>query len=186
MFIEDDIGFRPIEEKDLEKIRELRNDPTTWINLTDISHVTPEMQREWYERIGRSTDRAYFYVFKAEQIEDYPAWDEGAFLGIIRMDEIDRANRSCRVGADIVPAERGKGWGTKAYRAILRYCFDFLNCHRVWLCVLDNNDAGIALYKKSGFREEGRYREAIYRSGRYHDYVLMSILEGEYHGSPAV
>jgi len=36
------------------------------------------------------------------------------------------------------------------------------------------------LYEKVGFKEEGIMREAIFRNGVYHDYVVMSILEDEY------
>jgi len=36
------------------------------------------------------------------------------------------------------------------------------------------------LYEKHGFKVEGRYREAIFRDGCYHDYIIMSFLEEEY------
>ena len=96
------------------------------------------------------------------------------------MDEVDHINRSIRVGADVVPALRGKGFGKAIYSAIKKYCFDYLNMHRVWLAVLEANERAIGLYRKVGFKEEGRYREAVFRDGRYQDYILMSILEVEY------
>ena len=95
-------------------------------------------------------------------------------------DEIDKANRSIRVGADIVRELRGQGYGRKVYRLLKKYCFDYLNMHRVWLAVLDTNEAGRRLYESEGFEVEGRYREAIFRDGKYHDYILMSILEQQY------
>lgn len=180
MFYHDGIGFRPVEERDLEKIRVLRNDPTTWAYLTDINHVTPEAQADWFRRIRMSKDKTYFTVFKEEYDPHVPIAYEGDFLGIIRMDEIDQANRSARIGADIDPACRGQGYGTKTYKALLKYCFDFLNMHRVWLCVLDSNEIGKRLYANAGFKVEGKYREAIFRDGTYHDYIVMSILESEY------
>ena len=121
---------------------------------------------------GSISDRRYYVVC-----------DDGHdFIGIVRNshDEIDKANRSIRVGADIVRELRGQGYGRKVYRLLKKYCFDYLNMHRVWLAVLDTNEAGRRLYESEGFEVEGRYREAIFRDGKYHDYILMSILEQQY------
>jgi len=52
--------------------------------------------------------------------------------------------------------------------------------HRIWLAVLDTNDAGRKLYETEGFQVEGKYREGVFRDGKYRDYILMSILEQEY------
>jgi RimJ/RimL family protein N-acetyltransferase len=179
MFILDDVGFRSVEERDIENIRLLRNDPLVWINLTDIRHITPEMQKKWYENIKDNPEKKYFTLFIQKQT-DSPELREEVFLGIIRMDAIDLQNRSIRAGLDIAPKYHGIGWANKAYIALVKYCFDYLNCHRIWLCVLDNNNVGIKLYKSVGFVEEGRYRGAIFRDGKYRDYIVMSILEDEY------
>ncbi len=176
MFWYSDIGFRVVEEKDLERIRVLRNNPSTWIHLTDISPISAESQKEWFLTVSRRTDRGYFVVFD----------DTCEFIGIVRMDEIDRVNRSIRVGADVVPEMRGQGYGHKIYRALKKYCFDYLNMHRVWLAVLSSNERATRLYEKQGFMIEGRYREAIFRDGKYLDYILMSILEEEYKRDSAV
>lgn len=170
MFHFGDITLRSIEERDLEGLRALRNHPDTWMNLTDPTLIDTESQKKWFQSLQGRADRRYFSL-------SAPGHD---LLGVVRMDEIDRQNRSIRVGCDIVPEHRGKGWGTKAYGAILKYCFDELNNHRVWLCVLEFNQAAIAVYRKAGFRDEGRYREAIFREGKYHDYLVMSVLEQEF------
>lgn len=178
MFWYDGIGFRPVEEDDLDDIRFLRNEPSTWMNLTSVGQINRIEQREWHEKVSRDPRIEYYSIVKEEKA--FPISFENGFLGIIRMDEIDINNRSIRVGADIVPDERRKGYGTKAFEAILKYCFDHLNMHRLWLCVLEDNEIAKKLYKNVGFQEEGKYREAIWRDGKYHNYIVMSILEGEY------
>lgn len=170
MFHFGDITLRSIEERDLEKLRILRNLPDTWMYLTDPTLIDAENQKKWFQSLQGRADRKYFSLCA-------PGHD---LLGVVRMDEIDKQNRSIRVGCDIVADQRGKGWGQKAYGAILKYCFDELNNHRVWLCVLDFNQAAIAVYKKAGFKDEGKYREAVFRNGKYHDYLVMSVLEQEY------
>ncbi|MGZ3720823.1 MAG: GNAT family N-acetyltransferase, partial [Bdellovibrionota bacterium] len=148
MFQHGQIQLRTVEERDLEALRALRNHPTTWFNLTDPVLIDGESQKKWFQGLQARADRKYFV----------PSSSDHDFLGVVRMDEIDRQNRSIRVGLDILPELRGKGWGEKSYQTILKYSFDFLNFHRVWLCVLDYNENALGLYRKVGFQEEGRYR----------------------------
>lgn len=170
MFCYKEICLRVVDEADIEQIRRLRNDPTTWIHLTDITLLDEETQRGWYKSLSEKKERGYFVLCDHDH----------DFLGIIRFDEIDRTNRTIRVGCDVVRELRGKGYGNKAFHLIKKYCFDYLNMHRLWLAVLETNQVAIHLYEKHGFKVEGRYRKAIFRDGRYHDYVIMSLLEEEY------
>lgn len=170
MFCHEGICLRALEKKDIESVRRLRNDPTTWLYLTDSTILDSRTQQRWYESLAGQEKRKYFVLFD----------NRHSFLGIIRFDEIDRQNRSMRVGCDIVPKLRGRGYGKKAFSLIKKYCFDYLNMHRIWLAVLDNNKIASALYKKQGFIEEGRYRKAIFKDGKYRDYIIMSMLEEEY------
>lgn len=170
MFEHDHIAIRVIERRDLEKLRDLRNDPTTWIHLTDIRLITEPMQQAWFEKTASASERKYFVV--CDTAHD--------FIGMVRCDEIDHLNRSMRIGCDILPELRGQHYGSRTYGLLLKYCFDFLNMHRVWLLVIDSNAVARGLYRKIGFHEEGRYREALFRDGHYQDYVCMSILEHEY------
>ncbi|MGO8928012.1 MAG: GNAT family N-acetyltransferase [Limisphaerales bacterium] len=170
MFTLDGITIRVLEERDLEAARKLRNDPSTWMNLTSAGFITAEQQRAWYTRVSTALDRRYYVISSAQH----------DFVGIVRCDEIDPGNRSIRIGCDILPELRRQGYGTRTYRLLLKYCFDHLNMHRVWLLVLDFNTAGVRLYTKIGFQEEGRLRHAVFRAGTYRNYVVMSILENEY------
>jgi RimJ/RimL family protein N-acetyltransferase len=169
------LAFRLPDERDLETIQRLRNDESTWIHLSDPKPVGPADQKAWLQAIGWKNGRMYFVVFD----------DQNPFIGLIRLDELDQQNRSLRIGLDVLPELRGKGYGGRTYEALKAYAFDHLNIHRLWLAVLDTNDRAKRLYEKSGFIVEGRYREAIWRHGKFQDYILMSILEGEYRSGPA-
>lgn len=171
MFGYEEISMRPVEARDLEKIRNLRNEQSTWQYLSDASLVSESMQLRWFDNLTRTLDERYYTIEKTK---------DRVFLGVIRTDQIDLKNRSIRVGCDIIPSERGKGYGTMAFHMILKYFFIYNSYHRLWLCVLDNNEIAKKLYKNVGFKEEGRLREAIWREGKWHDYIVMSILEEEY------
>lgn len=170
MFTYQGISIRAIEENDLSKIALLRNNPQVWNYLGTVVFLNGYSQKKWFERIQSTSDKAYYVLYDQEH----------DFLGYVRFDEIDHFNKSIRVGGDILPEFQGKGFGKKMFNLILKYCFEYLNMHRVWLLVLDYNERAKNLYTKCSFKIEGKYREAIYRNGRYHDYIIMSILRIEY------
>ena len=107
--------------------------------------------------------------------------DSDVMIGSISLHNIDHLNRNAFIGIFIGEEEhRGKGNGTEAIRLILDYGFNTLNLHNIMLSVSADNRAGIACYKKAGFRETGRRREWKFKDGKYTDVIYMDILENEY------
>lgn len=158
--------LRVIEESDLDTLRHLRNDAETWVHLTSPLPITAAMQAKWFAG-GSATG--------------FVAYDKtNPFIGLVRWDERDLLNRSVRIGADVARHLRGLGYGRRIYQTVLRYAFDYQNCHRVWLSVLATNERARHLYEKVGFAREGTQRDAVFRDGRWIDYVVMSMLEDEY------
>jgi RimJ/RimL family protein N-acetyltransferase len=65
-------------------------------------------------------------------------------------------------------------------QTLLRYGFQQLNLHRIYLRVFSENQRAVHLYEKLGFQQEGRWRQAEFRSGRYHDILWMGLLRDEW------
>ena len=109
---------------------------------------------------------------------------EGDFLiGNIGLCDIDHVNRKATAGIFIgEPVNRGKGYGSEAMRLLLEYGFKTLNLHNIMLHVNSDNEQAIASYKKAGFREYGRRREAVFKKGYYYDDVHMEALSTEFFG----
>lgn len=166
MFEYKNIALRPIENVDLEFLRRMHNDPTTICNLTDTTLVSEIQQQKWFESICLSESSLRLAVLDEQR----------DIIGCVRLDHYDNRNRSIQVGGDIAHAYRGKGYGSVMFQACLKYVFDTLNCHRAYLSVLETNRVAIGLYEKYGFKEEGRAVQAIYRGGRYYDYINMYLL----------
>jgi RimJ/RimL family protein N-acetyltransferase len=74
----------------------------------------------------------------------------------------------------------GKGIGTEACRMLVEYGFNRLNLHRIWLGVNADNKLAVNCYKKVGFKQEGRQREAIFYHGKYADVIQMGVLRSEW------
>ncbi len=140
--------------------------------------VSPEDEDAWFAdmRSARAAGRTYTFAIRLRT---------GELLGSTSLMNVDGKNRSATFGIAIAdPAARGKHYGLEATELLLRYGFEELNLHRVQLFAFAFNGRAIAMYRRAGFRVEGRKRESLFRDGRYHDEIVMSILEEEYRSRP--
>lgn len=105
----------------------------------------------------------------------------GELVGAVFLDKLREGGRKASLAIGMyAPAHLGLGLGTEAIRLTLRYAFGTRRMHRVDLRVLDFNDRAIAAYRRCGFVEEGRERESCWVDGRWHDDVIMGVLEHEF------
>ena len=171
MYVYRNIGFRPIDEEDLETLRLLHNDMTTSLQLGTVDLVSRDEQVEWWKGLSRN---------RANRIFSIVTVPDGEVIGVLRVQHIDHVNAHCEVGLDIVPSRRGKGYGMAAYEMALEFLFQHQNMHMVYLRVAAYNEEARRLYARIGFDETGRYEEYLYRHGRYWDYIIMSMTRDRY------
>lgn len=74
----------------------------------------------------------------------------------------------------------GKGYGTDAAKTILKYGFEKLKLHMVYLHTYEYNKRALSLYKKLGFKVDGVMRESVLYKGKYHDKIIMGMLAKEW------
>lgn len=74
----------------------------------------------------------------------------------------------------------GKGYGTEVTKLVVDYGFKVLKLHRIMLTVSDVNIGAVKVYEKAGFIKEGIMRDASFRNNKYHNKIVMSILENEW------
>jgi RimJ/RimL family protein N-acetyltransferase len=75
---------------------------------------------------------------------------------------------------------RDRGLGTEALRLALRFAFDDLDLHKVFLRVLDYNRRARRLYEKCGFVVEGHLREEMQVDGTWHMLLYMGVLRPDF------
>jgi len=103
--------------------------------------------------------------------------EEKKYIGNIELTEIDVKNSCCQLGIIIGDRDfRQQGHGLDAVNTLVDFAFGELNLHRVFARVLSYNQAAQQLFKKAGFIEEGREREAFYCNHKYWDIVFLSRL----------
>ncbi len=92
----------------------------------------------------------------------------------------DRENRHVDIGYHIVSAQWGQGFATEATHAVLGWCFEHLDVHRVQADCTDGNLASEGVMLKCGFRFEGLWRESCWEHGRFVDIKQFGLLRREY------
>jgi RimJ/RimL family protein N-acetyltransferase len=170
----DRIRLRELRDEDLADLTTWWQDPVLLIRQTaGALHPKPaatiaEQFRDWCRNDG--IDVGLSVVTR----------DGGTLLGHAALFGAKPRNRTATYVIMLGPPHQGAGYGTETTRLMLRYAFAELNLHRVQLQVLGYNERAIHTYAKAGFVEEGRSREAVYRSGEWHDEVHMGILAREW------
>lgn len=144
------INLRPIEEKDLEMLRTMRNAYST--SFGDAGYITKEQHRKFYDKYQESqTDRMFIVELK-----------DGSAIGTIAIYNISTMDRSADVGrVIIIDEQRGHGYAEEAVKLICSLA-DKMRLYklRVW-AYLDNIDA-ISVYARCGFKA-GRPRMYLER-----------------------
>lgn len=166
------VTLRAIEKTDLELMREMLNDPEIENLVVGWAFPISKYQQEkWYENnIGNQTNLRFI-------VET----DDGQAVGLATLVNIDWKNRRAKHGIKIAKLEdRNKGYGKDTVMAIMRYAFDELQLNRLDTTWLEYNITSRTMYKKCGWKEEGKLREAIYKNGSYKDLLLGGILKSDY------
>ena len=107
--------------------------------------------------------------------------DTNKIIGTVSIENVDSIHRYGTLGIFIGDKEYlSKGYGTEAIKLILDYGFNYMNLHNIKLNVLAVNERALNCYKKCGFKEMGKIREARFINGKYYDVICMDILAEEF------
>ncbi|KAA1469809.1 acyl-CoA N-acyltransferase [Dentipellis sp. KUC8613] len=112
--------------------------------------------------------------------------DTGKYVGNATLHGVNPKNRDAEVVLMIDQDFQGMGYGTEIMKWLVGYAFDGLGLHRLSLSVYGNNPAGIALYKKTGFIQEGVKRKALWINGQWVDEIFMGVMDEEFRAKQTV
>lgn len=105
----------------------------------------------------------------------------GVPFGGVGLRDIDLTTGSAELGISIGRKDYwGRGFGTEAITLVLDYGFTVLGLHNVLLTTYAYNERALRSYRKIGFTEFGRRREAMRIGDRRYDIVYMDLLRAEF------
>ncbi len=164
--------LRPLDEDDLDRCLAWINDAEILNTLGRRTPMSRTMEREWL--VGQYKSDDTFALAIALK-------DDDRHIGNTGLHAIDYVNRTAEFGLLIGEKDAwGHGYGPEAGRAIIDFGFAELGLHRIFLRVFSFNERARRVYDKLGFIDEGALRESYFRNGRFHDTLVMSILQPEW------
>ena len=152
---------------------EWRNRPHFRRHFREYRELSMVDQLIWYEDTVRNDARTKMFAVTA--------LNTGALIGACGLCWIDLVNRnadlSIYIGADDIYIDNIFAPDT-AY-TLLRYAFDELGLHRVWVEIYDFDEAKKKLFDCLNFKFDGRHRDTLWRDGTWHDSIFYSLLPQE-------
>lgn len=91
-----------------------------------------------------------------------------------------RSDRHVDIGYHIAPAYWGKGYATEAARAMIGWCFEALDVHRIQADCTEGHIASERVMLKCGFTLEGVWRESCWEHGRFVNIKQFGLLRREF------
>lgn len=133
---------------------------------------TIDNEEKWYESISPQNE---LYNFAIEVLET------GEYIGGCGINGLDYKNSVASVGIFIGnPDYLSRGYGTDALKILVKFIFEEMNINKVRLHVYDFNARAQKCYEKVGFKKEAVLKEELFRHGKYHDVIQMSIFKRDY------
>lgn len=165
--------LRAISSDDADMLMQLINDPDIEKMLGGSSFpVSFEEQEKWISTQVGKTDVLRCIVAEKNNIN--------VGLGTVILSDIDYKNGVAQVHIKLDKDKgQGRGIGTDALIAIVRYAFDEMRLNCIYAEILDYNNPSKKLFQKVGFKRDGTLRSRVYKLGKYVDIVSYSILKSD-------
>jgi len=173
MIVGEKVYLTELDRTNAEVVRAWLNDPVVHEFLA-VGHVpiSAEQERRYYDSHESAADR---FSFEIHTIGD------GRYLGNIGLKGIGPVHRRAELGLFIGPEDDwGKGYGGDAIVTCLRFAFLTLGLHSVRIRAHEAHSRGLELYRRLGFVDVGRSREAVFQEGRFSDYIELDMLDREF------
>lgn len=166
--------LRPLTANDAEALLKLRVKNRDFLNqfepVKPVRYFTLSEQRrelEYGEQMTREDRRYVFGVYLAEG---------DVLVGRISVDNVVRgAWQNATIGYFIDRENNGRGLGTEAVTAAIRFAFEVAKLHRLQAGVMPRNVASVRVLEKAGFRYEGVAARYLNINGVWEDHNLYAV-----------
>lgn len=126
---------------------------------SDVEH------ERWFERLVADPGRLVSLIVDGD----------GEPVGLCGLNGVDLVSRRAELWI-YVAVGPSRGVGRSAVEAQLRYAFETLGLHRVFVRVFAFNERALRFFEGCGFRQEGVERDGVFKRGAFHDVHVLSRL----------
>ncbi|MCW0503936.1 spermidine acetyltransferase [Aeromonas piscicola] len=174
MSCHDTLSLRPLEREDLKFVHQLNNNAS--------------IMRYWFEE-------PYEAYMELAQLYDKHIHDQherrfilevaGTQVGLVELVDIRSIHRRAEFQIIIAPAYQGLGYAKTATLKGMKYAFNVLNLHKLYLIVDRDNAKAIHVYQGLGFAPEGELKEEFFIDGKYRTAIRMCLFQRDFQADDA-
>ena len=178
MIIGKGIRLRAIEREDIPRFVRWLADPEVIRYTTINSPFSRAMEEKWFDQ------QLAVPITEGQTLAvEVSVGDNWVHIGTTDLHKVESVNNSAEFGLMLGEKDYWhKGYGLKTTELMLKHGFEDMNLNRIYLFVFPENMFAVKAYETAGFVKEGVQRQALYKNGKYHDIILMSVLHSEWKG----
>ncbi|MHB7935741.1 GNAT family N-acetyltransferase [Staphylococcus haemolyticus] len=159
------INLRALKKSDSNLILNwMKNEKLRYL-IGTVYPITELEHENWFQNRMLEKDNRMFVI----------DLDNKKSIGIVGFKNLDWVNRNSELFIYIGDEEYwGKGYGTQALELIIKFAFNNLNLHMLYLEVFSYNKNATKTYERLGFKQDGILRQSKFQDGKYYDKIIMS------------
>lgn len=158
-----------LDESNLSLILSWRNAPNVRRVMYTHHEISADEHQEWFMKMKEDPSR-FWYLYRDEA--ELPQ-------GVVYLTTLDLYQKAAFWGFYSSP-DAPPGVSIRIEFEALELAFEKLNLHKLNCEVLSSNTSVINLHKKSGFLEEGVFREQHFDGEERFDIIRLSMLANEW------
>lgn len=156
--------------------------------LFEVIDANREHLRQWLPWLDLNPTSAANTAFLRDTARQHRAGtalrmiidDRGAIAGIAALENIDRTHRHAKIGYWLAAAHQGRGFMTRAVRALCDHGFGAMGLHRIEIRAAPGNRRSRAVPERLGFTREGQQRQVEWLYDHFVDLVIYGMLATEW------
>ncbi len=153
------------------------NDPAVIANSQFFrDHSDRPRILEFIEHNESDPYSAYFAAFVKPEFDT----DGVGYAGNVHLLNINQIHKHCQGGITLRQEAWNHGFAQEVMPALMRWAFDSLNMHKVYLQIFTTNTKGLHLWTKLGFTPGAVLPEHYLVNGVFHDMLTLSFLKGDF------
>ncbi|VVM06311.1 diamine N-acetyltransferase [Methylacidimicrobium cyclopophantes] len=167
------IYLRPLEEKDLERVRMLSGDPDcSWATRPITYPESVQSASSWLDEHITMTKKGKS-VSLAVVLRD-----QDLFIGSVLL-FLEPLHQRAEIGCWIGRPYWSRGYGTEACAGAIHHGFEVLRLHKVSAYCVSTNTGSLKMLAKLGMKWEGCLREHLKIRGCFEDLLVYGLLAEE-------
>ena len=157
-----------------------RNEPDIMKCFYGSTPISMETHLAWLAKVENDSTQMYFGVYATKNRDSTAI--EPTFIGVAAISHIDHENSRTEYGRLLIGHHdfRKGGYGLETELMMIELVFENLKLNRFYLEAFTDNVAVINLHHKTGFKDEGVWKQHVKKDGVFKDVLLMGLLAEDY------